>query len=238
MKQQGAEGVRRTITHQPFVAILPGESLIEYVDLVDGLAAELLPEGFLQWDALHTIAKSMWWKQRRQHFTAATMTTAMFDPDQRAYDEALVLNGLYHTLLGETGEREIEQTLGRLAKDLRDYLLSQCPRGKSRTSKAWARAMRKTIEKVLLPAATRFGELPAEVLMGRSAATVTDEMFMRDLEIEERLDTLIDRAFARFFRLKAIEYQITFTELRRWDRNATDRTNASATRSSTGGARA
>ena len=180
----------------------------------------------------------MWWKQRRQHFAAARMMTAIFDPDQRAYDEALVLNATYHTLLKETEEREIEQTLGRLAKDLRDHLLGLCPRGEFRTSKAWARALRTKIEKVLLPAATRFGEPPAEILMGRSAATMTDEMFMHDLEIEERLDALIDRAFVRFFRLKAIEHQITFTELRRYHPTATDEMNARAKRSSTGGAQA
>jgi hypothetical protein len=189
------------------VAILPGENPIEYVDLVNGLAAELLPETILQWNALYDIAKSMWWKQRRQRFAEARMTGAMFDPDQPVYDEGMMLNGTFHILLKETDEREIEQTFGRLAKDLRDYLLKLCPRGEFKTPKAWARAMARKIEKVLLPAATRFGAPPAEVLMGRSAETITDDMFVRDLKIEERLEALIDRAFDRFFRLKALEHQ-------------------------------
>jgi hypothetical protein len=85
----------------------------------------------------------------------------------------MILNATYHTLLEETDEREIEATLGRLAKDLREHLLRLCPRGKFKTPKAWARAMAMKIKKGLLPAATRFGKPPAEVLMGRSAATMT-----------------------------------------------------------------
>jgi hypothetical protein len=215
MNQQGADHIRRTLTRAPFVAILPGENLIEYAELVEELAAELLPETTLQWDALHTIAKSIWWKQRRQHFAAAKITAAMFDPDQPTYDEPMVLNATYHTLLEETDEREIEATLGRLAKDLREHLLRLCPRGEFKTPKAWARAIAMKIKKQVLPAASRFGEPPAEVLMGRSAATITDDMFVRDLEIEERLDAMIDRAFERFFRLKELQDQVTFTELRR-----------------------
>jgi hypothetical protein len=124
------------------------------------------------------------------------------------------LNATYHILLNEAEEREIEQTLGRLSENLRNYLRSECPLGKFKTSKAWAHAMARKIEKELLPAATRFGPPPAEVLMARSAATMNDETFIRDLEIEERLDARIDRAYARFFKLKAIKDQTTFTELR------------------------
>jgi hypothetical protein len=65
MKHEGAERVRRPETYRPFVAILPGESPIEYVDLVDRLAAELCPRSLLQWDALYAIANAMWRKQRR-----------------------------------------------------------------------------------------------------------------------------------------------------------------------------
>jgi hypothetical protein len=83
MKHENAEHVRRSTTHHPFVAILPGESLIEYMDLVDRLAAELCPRGLLQWEALYTIANTMWQRQRRQYFTAAKMTNAMFDPSKR-----------------------------------------------------------------------------------------------------------------------------------------------------------
>jgi hypothetical protein len=238
MKHEGAAHVRGPSTYQPFVAILPGESPIEYLDLVDRLAAEYCPRSLLQRDALYTIANAMWRKQRHQEFAAARMTTAMFDPEQPAYDEAMVLNATLQTLLQETEEYEIEQTLGRLSATLRNYLLRECPRGKFKTTQAWARAMASKIEKELLPAATRFGQPPAEVLMGRSAATMSDEMVMRDLEIEERLDALIDRAFARFFKLKAIEDQTTFTELCRAHRSGIDRTNARAKRSRPAQARA
>jgi hypothetical protein len=180
----------------------------------------------------------MWQKQRRQRFTAAKITGSMFDPEQPAYDVAMVLNATYRTLLNETEEHEIAHTLGCLSENLRDYLLRECPPGKFKTSKAWARAMARNIEKKLLPAATRFGRPPAEVLMARSAATVSDETFIRDLEIEERLDARIDRAFARFFELKAIEDQTTFTELRRSYLGGIDRTSARAKRSTPNGARA
>ena len=122
MKHEESEHVRRSITRHPFVAILPGESLIEYLDLVDRLAAELCSRSLLQWNALYTTANAMWQKQRRQHFTAAKMTSAMFDPEQPAYDEAMVLNATLQILPKETEELEIERTLGRLSKDLLDYI--------------------------------------------------------------------------------------------------------------------
>jgi hypothetical protein len=238
MKHEGAERVTRSATPLPFVAILPGESLTEYVDLANRLATELEPHGPLQWDALLTIAKAMWWKQRRQRFTAARMTTAMYDPGQQLYDEALVLTAAYHALLNETEEYEIEGILGRLSETLRNHLLRECPRNRFKTSKAWARAMARKIEKRWLPAATQFGQPPAEVLMGRSAATISDEMFMRDLEVEERLEALIDRTFQRFFRLKAVENQTSFTKLRRSHPSRIDRTEGTAKRSTPAGARA
>ena len=74
--------------------------------------------------------------------------------------------------------------------------------------------------------------------MARSAATMSDETFIRDLETEERLDARIDRAYARFFKLKAIEDQTTFTELRRSYLSSIDRTSARAKRSAPRGARA
>jgi hypothetical protein len=231
MKYEGAERVRRPFPFEPFVAILPGESPIEYLDLVNRLIAEYCPWSLLQREALYTIANAMWRKQRLQEFAAARMMTAMFDPEQPAYDEAAVLNATHQILVQETEQYEIEGTLGRLSKSLRDYLLRDCPRGKFETSKAWAHAMATKIEKELLPAASRFGQPPPEALMGQSAATISDEMFMRALEIEEHLDALIDRAFARFSKLKAIEDQTTFTELRRAHRSGIDRTNARAKRS-------
>jgi hypothetical protein len=98
--------------------------------------------------------------------------------------------------------------------------------------------MASKIEKGLLPAATRFGQPPAEVLIGQSAAMMTNDMLMRDLEVEERLEALIDRAFQRFFRLKAVENQTPFTELRRSHRSGIDRTGSTAKRSPPAGARA
>ena len=107
MNQQGARRIRHTYIRAAFAAILPGEDLIAYVDMLEELAAELLPDTSLQWDALYTIAKSIWWKRRRQLFVAARRAAAMFDPDQPSYDEPMVLIATYHTLLEETDEREI-----------------------------------------------------------------------------------------------------------------------------------
>jgi hypothetical protein len=53
MNQQGARRIRHTYIRAAFAAILPGEDLIAYLDMLEELAAELLPDTSLQWDALY-----------------------------------------------------------------------------------------------------------------------------------------------------------------------------------------
>jgi len=62
--------------------------------------------------------------------------------------------------------------------------------------------MQEEVQKVLLPAATRFGDPPDEVLIQQSSAILTDDVFARDLEGEERIGRLVDQALGRLEKIK------------------------------------
>jgi hypothetical protein len=199
-------------------AILPGENPLEFELLHTRLAEEWAPDGPLEEDALCTMAKCIWRKRRYQRFNAAKNTAAQFDPDHKAYDEAMALNGFYQVLLQETAEHELRRMLGRLGGHFAEHLRNKCPKPKFKVTKAWVKAMRREIENVLMPAATRFGSPPDEVLMSQSAAFLTDEVFARELEFEKQLEAELKEARNQLFEIKKAKRQIQFREIRRFER--------------------
>jgi hypothetical protein len=83
--------------------------------------------------------------------------------------------------------------------------------------------MQEEVQKVLLPAATRFGDPPdgGLMLIEQSSAILTDDVFARDLEVEERIGRLIDQALGRLEKLektKKSNQQNSFREAQRLSR--------------------
>src|ERR1700746_3889473 len=85
-------------------AVLPGEEPLAFELLHTKVAEEWAPDGPVEEDLVHTVAKCIWRKQRYQRFIAAKSTAAKYDPKSKAYDEALAL-GAFRQLLENVTER-------------------------------------------------------------------------------------------------------------------------------------
>jgi hypothetical protein len=198
--------------------ILPGENPLEFEMLHGRVAEELSPDGPLEEDQVLTIAKCLWRKQRLQRFLAARVTAAKFDPDHEAYHEAMALNAFIHAISGATHLREVARSLGQLGGRFADHLIAECPSGKFGTVQDWVMALQEEVEKVLMPAAVRFGRPPDEVLIKESSAVLTDDVFARELEFEEHIDRMIQQALARLEKIKKSKQQTSFREAQRFRR--------------------
>ena len=203
--------------------ILPGENPLEFEMLYARLVEELSPDGPLQEDAVLTIAKCLWHKQRYQRFLAARVTTAQVDHRHERYDKATRLNA-FSVLIGGLAEkdagdfkeirRQLEQLAGGRFVEIADHLEAKCPRREFRTQWDWVFALRKEVQ---IFAATRIGDRPDEGLK-QSSTVLTDDVFARELEFEEWIDKIIAQALTRLEKIKKSKQQTSFREAQRLSR--------------------
>jgi hypothetical protein len=201
--------------------ILPGENPLEFEMLHARLVEELSPDGPLQEDAVLTIAKCLWHKQRYQRFLAARVTTAQVDHRHEPYDKATILN-TFSVLIGHFAEkdagdfkeirRQLEQLAGGRFVEIADHLEAKCPRREFRTEWDWVFALQKEVQ---IFAATRIGDRPDEGLIQQSSTVLTDDVFARELEFEEWIDKIIAQALTRLEKIKKSKQQTLFREAQR-----------------------
>jgi hypothetical protein len=192
------------IKHGAFssILILPWESRAEFAELYDELIAEWKPTGRTEQDAVLTIAKGIWRKQRMQAFLKSELEKHSCDPNHVAYNEAQVLVVLYHSI--ETEPDNFETRLGGLPTQKADDLRRKFPRKDFQSDSDWVKAVQCEITSNLLPAATSLG--PVENFVGHSASVLfTDEAIEHDIGVEERIDAMIDRAIKRLVQTKAMK---------------------------------
>jgi hypothetical protein len=199
-------------------AILPGENPLEFELLRTQLAEQYLPDGPIEEDLVLTIAKCISRKRRFQRFIAAKASAARADPEHDAHDPVLALTATYHRLADEKDEYKVRLALVQLGYFGR-RLLEDCPQHQFPTTEDWVKAVLHQIENVWIPEVTRFGPPPDEVLMKGSAAVLTDELFALELQFEERIDAMMERALDRLAKEKARKHQITLGEVRRFGKS-------------------
>ena len=72
----------------------------------------------------------------------------------------------------------------------------EVPKGKYPTSPEWVQAVKREVDEVLLPRARAESESP-DHLAAKAAGFITTDRFLEDLNLEERLDAMVDRAMRR-----------------------------------------
>jgi hypothetical protein len=136
----------------------------------------------------------------------------------------MVLTIFYHSLGVAKSMGEIRWLLDRLGGHSADHLKAKCPRGAFQTRDEWVKAMQKEVQEVLMPAAAPFSP-PDEVLIKRSSALLTDDVFARELEFEERDDRRIEQTLDRLEKVKAAKRRVSFREAQRFSRSHPTRLN-------------
>ena len=131
-------------------------------------------------------------KQRNQQFQFTRVMSAKFDPDTAAYDERNARQTLLEVLRKVEQKIEVERALQCIGAGIRDHLARCCLNSKYKTTRAWIRALLREIQVVLLPAASRFGDPPKEILLSQSAAVLTDDVLERSHTNESSTLSLIE----------------------------------------------
>jgi hypothetical protein len=206
--------------------LFPWEDAKEFEALSLSLEDEWKPTGALEEDAVFTILTCIWRKRRirdkRNMGTLASMQeeeladlTAkpmpLFDTkeDKSQYvlvnrppssgkvrDRVTQLLGFSASLYSRLDGQFLELQISMMGHEFSDHLKQAVPRGKFATTAEWVMAIKREVDEELLPRVR--AELTSPVnLAAKAAAFLTPERIFEDLALEERLDTMIDRAIRR-----------------------------------------
>jgi len=187
-------------------AVLAGEDPREFDELHSALIEEWTPIGPTEEDAVLSIAKGIWRKRRMQKFLQAKLTSHQNAPDHPIYGEVNVLSVLPSII--ETIPDFFPQALLFLSADKAEHLEKKFPQQDFESNSAWARAVRKEITSVLLPAALRLAKPSDAMLLNQSSTILTPEVFKQELAVDERIDAMIDRAIKRLIQTKAMKQML------------------------------
>jgi hypothetical protein len=118
------------------------------------------------------------------------------------YDGAVSqLIGFSSSLYGELDGEFLELMIGMLGKEFSTHLECEVPKEKYSTTPEWVQAVKREVDEVLLPRARAEMESP-DHLAAKAAEFITTDRILEDLALEERLDTMVDRAMRRLAQMK------------------------------------
>jgi hypothetical protein len=195
-------------------AIVPGEDLDEFEELYSDLIEDVSAVGVLEEHAVLTIARAMWRQRRAQKFIQIEVLLNSSNPDHPGYNEYESLAAFVSSL------RAVPDDFDHFANRLLDaelvkYLNVKFPLSKYKSSQERADAVIKEIESVRMPKANLTSDPRAEdVRLMRSSRTFTADFFDKELRLDERLDTMIDRAVKRLLQMKAAKQMQMFGQTR------------------------
>ena len=95
----------------------------------------------------------------------------------------------------------LELMIGMLGKEFSTHLEREVPKGKYPTTPEWVQAIKREVDEVLLPRARAEMESP-DHLAAKAAEFITTDRILEDLNLEERLDAMVDRAMRRLAQMK------------------------------------
>jgi hypothetical protein len=202
------------------MTIVPGEDEEEFEALHADLVSEWAPSGTTEDDAVFSIAQAIWRKRRVQNFIDIQVSKNMFNKDHPSYDEYLALKGFVVILRGKPADAE-EHARRCLRPAMIRSLQRKVPPSEFKSATEWAQALINEIETVLLPerkpecktAEDHTAEQIGSLIL--SAASFTNELFNQELMLDERLDTMIDRAVKRLVQTKALKQALDHTRTER-----------------------
>ena len=212
--------------------LLPWEDAEEFQELLQDLIEEHEPEGPLQKECVNTIASLMWRKRRvrakRNFDTVAALDRIenrvlwedpppLFDtkvegamhalrtrrssggsPSREDYQQLLAFST---SLFRTDKESFVKLGIGMLPAEFTTHLNEKVPLKDFESTRDWIVALKKEVDGVLLPLVR--GRAPkASHFYEASAAFLTGDRILEDLDVEERLDAGIDRALKRLWQLQ------------------------------------
>jgi hypothetical protein len=216
-------------THGVFAEplILPGEDPREFEVLHSALIEEWSPSGPSEQSCVFGMADAQWRKLRSCRFVQGKAIGNSLSPDHPAFDEAHCLSAFGYLLCREPETAFAEYASKLLRADKIRYLNQKFPRQNFETTAAWAVAVAKEIESVLLPATPGFTTLDSDELDPATEALRSETNKMRlfvttihvrnflddDLDQQERLDARIARLRRELVEIKTAKQVLRRTLL-------------------------
>ena len=173
--------------------ILPGERQEDFDALHEGLIAEWAPRGSIEEDAVRTLARLLWRKQRTENYwrSEALENMMKYVVASGGNQDIKSAAAIAEKLEVATNDREIEILLLRLPAQFGEAIRSSIPRANYTDPAQWASALVEYLDSELLPTAR------AARLNGTFAASITPEQIAQELALHERMEALIDRTIKR-----------------------------------------
>jgi hypothetical protein len=220
--------------------LFPWEDAEEFEALHRSLKDELNPSGALEEEAVYAILTCIWRKRRirdkrnldtlaalqeKELETLSKKPLPFFDTAhektvyaltqpksyRRPRDDNKVsqLIGFSSSLYGMLGVDYLRMMIGMLGEEFSTHLKREVPQEKYPTTPEWVQAVKREVDDVLLPRARAEMDSP-DYLAAKAAEFITTDRILEDLDLEERLDAMVDRAMRRLAQIKFMK-QISAT---------------------------
>ena len=177
---------------------------------------EWSPRGGTEEDAVLSIAKAIWRKRRVQKFLEVRLAKNCKDPRHLSYDEELGLLRFAAAMKCEP-ETAFEEYAHRYLRSERvKFLNDKFPRASYKSVAEWAAAIADEIYSVLVPQ-LKSGNREIDQIpeLMRSAVSMWGDEFRYELDLDERLDDMIDRAVKRLIQMKTMKQMLDQTSIER-----------------------
>jgi hypothetical protein len=125
------------------------------------------------------------------------------DPAHPAYDEYAAQVRFCQVL--RMHPDLFERALTMLSPEKADALRQKFKREDFEKTAEWIRAITREVFSNLLKRVVPFGEIPSVVQLEQSATFFSQEVFDRELAVDERVDQMIERAIKRLIYIKSVK---------------------------------
>jgi hypothetical protein len=123
------------------------------------------------------------------------------DGSPRYADKVSQLIGFSSSLYGKLEGQFLELSISMLGGEPSKHLKREVPKENYPTTPEWVQAVKREVDEVLLPRARAEMESP-DHLAAKAAEFITADRILEDLNLEERLDAMVDRAMRRLAQMK------------------------------------
>ena len=161
-------------------ALLPGENPDEYKKLHKGLIVEFRPNGRMEEETVASIARLMWRRQNLPHFEVAQLAQFLADGIMKGIEQK------------RTNSEEDEEFLAEFAQLIEPHIPANDPRIRAN-------------ERIRAKKAARTHRKLGDGDLFEISKVATLNRLIKELDLEERLDAMIDRLIKRLLFVRGLK---------------------------------
>jgi hypothetical protein len=196
------------------MTILPGEDSRRFAQLHSDLIEEWKPVGPTEHDAVLTIAKCIWRKDRVQMFLLSKFTACQRDATHPSYNAVTALHALCKLL--EIDPDILDSRVYSVSEELRLRLNADFPPEDFRSKSERVRAIQNEIKSNILPRLQLMPK-PVEVSFIESADIMKPEDLLHEITSDEQHDAMLERAMKRLLQGRTMKQMLGQSALNKFE---------------------